>query len=176
MRIIKIMDKRDYLESWPRIERNAVRAIIIKDDKIAMVKSNKEGFYKFPGGGIERFEEHIEALIRETQEETGLIIKENTIREYGFFVECRKSLNEDTIFEQKSYYYQAEVEDKITLTNLDDYEKELEYGLEWVDINHALKVNKAFTNTAEFTYVVRETQVLMELASHEQPKRVYLSY
>ena len=54
------MDHRDYLESWERIERNAVRAVIRKDNLIALVKSKKEGFYKFPGGGIEPGEEHID--------------------------------------------------------------------------------------------------------------------
>ena len=32
MRIIKVLDHRDYLESWDKIERHAVRAIIRKDN------------------------------------------------------------------------------------------------------------------------------------------------
>jgi 8-oxo-dGTP pyrophosphatase MutT (NUDIX family) len=176
MRIIKVLDQRDYLDSWDKIERYAVRAIIKKDNLIAMVKSKKEGFYKFPGGGVEVDEDHIDTLIRETQEESGLVIKENTVREYGFFVECRKSLFEDAIFEQKSYYYTAEVEDVLVLTNLDDYEKELEYELEWVDINTAYEVNDAFEGIDEYTYIVRETIVLRELIVNDKPKRVYLTY
>jgi 8-oxo-dGTP pyrophosphatase MutT (NUDIX family) len=176
MRIIKVLDQRDYLDSWDKIERYAVRAIIKKDNLIAMVKSKKEGFYKFPGGGVEVDEDHIDTLIRETQEESGLVIKENTVREYGFFVECRKSLFEDAIFEQKSYYYTAEVEDVLVPTNLDDYEKELEYELEWVDINTAYEVNDAFEGIDEYTYIVRETIVLRELIVNDKPKRVYLTY
>lgn len=176
MRIIKVIDKRDYLDTWHRIERNAVRAIIRKDDLIALVKSRKEGFYKFPGGGVEIDEDHIDTLIRETQEESGLVIKENTVREYGFFVECRKSLFEDAIFEQKSYYYTADVEDVYVQTNLDEYEKDLDYILEWVDINTALAVNKAFEGIDEYTYIVRETYVLNELLINDKPKRVYLTY
>ena len=176
MRIIKVLDKRDYLDTWEKIERNAVRAIIKKDNLIALVKSKREGFYKFPGGGVEIDEDHIDTLIRETQEESGLVIKENTVREYGFFVECRKSLFEDAIFEQKSYYYTAEVEDNLAPTNLDEYEKELEYELEWVDINTALEVNEAFEGIEEYTYIVRETYVLQELLTNDKPKRVYLTY
>lgn len=176
MRVIKIVDKRDYLDSWPKIERNAVRAILIKNDKIALVYSNKESFYKFPGGGIEEDEEHIETLMRETLEETGLHIKENTVKEFGFYVECRKSLYEDAIFEQKSYYYSAEIEDTISPINLDEYEQDLEYELRWVDIQEAIKINRAFKNTDKYTYIVRETNVLIELATNTQPKRVYLSY
>lgn len=176
MRIIKVLDKRDYLDTWDKIERNAVRAIIQKDNLIALVKSKKEGFYKFPGGGVEIDEDHIDTLIRETQEESGLVIKENTIREYGFFVECRKSLFEDAIFEQKSYYYTAEVEDALVHTNLDEYEKDLDYVLEWVDISTALSVNEAFEGIDEYTYIVRETYVLNELLIDDKPKRVYLTY
>jgi len=176
MRIIKVLDKRDYLDTWDKIERNAVRAIIKKDNLIALVKSKKEGFYKFPGGGVEIDEDHIDTLIRETQEESGLVIKENTVREYGFFVECRKSLFEDAIFEQKSYYYTAEVEDTLVPTNFDEYEKDLEYELEWVDVSVALEVNEAFEGIEEFTYIVRETYVLNELLMNDKPKRVYLTY
>ncbi len=176
MRIIKVLDKRDYLDTWEKIERNAVRAIIKKDNLIALVKSKREGFYKFPGGGVEIDEDHIDTLIRETQEESGLVIKENTVREYGFFVECRKSLFEDAIFEQKSYYYTAEVEDTLAPINLDEYEKELEYELEWVDINTAYEVNEAFEGIEEYTYIVRETYVLHELLQNDKPKRVYLTY
>lgn len=176
MRIIKVLDKRDYLDTWDKIERNAVRAIIKKDNLIALVKSKKEGFYKFPGGGVEIDEDHIDTLIRETQEESGLVIKENTVREYGFFVECRKSLFEDAIFEQKSYYYTAEVEDTLVPTNFDEYEKDLEYELEWVEVSVALEVNEAFEGIEEFTYIVRETYVLNELLINDKPKRVYLTY
>lgn len=176
MRIIKVIDKRDYLDTWDRIERYAVRAIIRKDNLIALVKSKKIGFYKFPGGGVEIDEDHIDTLIRETQEESGLVIKENTVREYGFFVECRKSLFEDAIFEQKSYYYTAEVEDSIVQTNLDEYEKDLDYSLEWVDISTALSVNEQFEENDEYTYIDRETFVLNELLINDKPKRVYLTY
>ena len=175
MRIIKVLDHKDYLETWDKIERHAVRAIIKKDNLIALVKSKKEGFYKFPGGGIENDEEHIDTLIRETEEETGLVIKENTIRDYGFFVECRKSIYEKAIFEQKSYYYTAEVEDILRPIKLDDYEKELDYELEWVDIHKAIKINKTFVGK-QFSYIERETYVLNDLIMNEKPKRVYLNY
>lgn len=175
MRIIKVVDHRDYLESWNKIERYAVRAIIRREDVVALVKSKKEGYYKFPGGGVEEDEEHIDTLIRETEEETGLHIKENTVREYGFFVECRKSLYEDAIFEQKSYYYTAEVDESLIETKLDDYEKDLEFELEWVDISKAIKVNQKFKGV-EYTHIERETVVLNELHKYEKPRRVYLTY
>ncbi|WP_230500347.1 NUDIX hydrolase [Sutcliffiella rhizosphaerae] len=52
------------------IYREAVRAVIIQNDKILMVQSNI-GDYKFPGGGVEINESHEEAIMREVAEETG---------------------------------------------------------------------------------------------------------
>jgi len=79
MDTLLVMDMKNYDESLPRFLREAVRAIIFSNGKIAMVKSEKEGYYKFPGGGIKNGETHEEALIRETLEETGLSISASSI-------------------------------------------------------------------------------------------------
>ena len=52
-RIITI-DLKDYDESMQRFRRPSVRAVIIRDYKVAMVYSAKFDYYKFPGGGIEK--------------------------------------------------------------------------------------------------------------------------
>ena len=46
-----------------------------------------------------------ETAIRETKEETGLIVKADSVKECGFVHEIRKSLYSDDAFEQISYYY-----------------------------------------------------------------------
>ncbi|MEK5038658.1 GNAT family N-acetyltransferase [Sporosarcina sp. FSL K6-3457] len=52
--------------------REAIRAVIIRKNKILLLHTNK-GDYKFPGGGVEGQESHSECLIREVAEETGYI-------------------------------------------------------------------------------------------------------
>ena len=52
MRSLFVMDKKDYGDCTHSYVRNSARAIIIRDGKVAMVKSLKYGYYKFPGGGI----------------------------------------------------------------------------------------------------------------------------
>ena len=54
MKTIKVFDEKNYDTSWQRVEREAVRAVILRGNKIAMVRSRKEGFYKFPGGELRR--------------------------------------------------------------------------------------------------------------------------
>ncbi len=53
MRIIAIFDDENYDNDWEVYSREAVRGIILRDNKIALVKCGREGYYKFPGGGIE---------------------------------------------------------------------------------------------------------------------------
>lgn len=160
MRTIAIFDEKNYKENANRFIREAVRAVIIKNGKVALVKSLKESHYKFPGGGIEENESHIDTLIRETKEETGLVIKPNTIKECGLIHEIRKSIYNNDIFEQKSYYYFAEVEDNILNQELSENEKELQYVLEWVNPSIAYEVNTNLGKEYVNKFLLREACVL----------------
>lgn len=160
MRTIAIFDEKNYKENANRFIREAVRAVIIKNGKVALVKSLKENHYKFPGGGIEKNESHIDTLIRETKEETGLVIKPNTIKECGLIHEIRKSIYNNDIFEQKSYYYFAEVEDNILNQELSENEKELQYVLEWVNPSIAYEVNTNLGKEYVNKFLLREACVL----------------
>ncbi len=57
-------------------KRQRVSAVIIKDDKILLIKRIKPDkvYYVFPGGGVETGEELEQALIREIKEELSLKI------------------------------------------------------------------------------------------------------
>ena len=58
------------------MSRERVAAILIKDDEIALIERYRLGrhYFVFPGGGIEAGENFVEALEREMEEETGLIV------------------------------------------------------------------------------------------------------
>lgn len=164
MRKITEFDAADYLPEWRRFTRNAVRAVILRSDgKIALVKSLKEGYYKFPGGGIKRGETHLEALVRETREETGLVVLPETVGEYGLVHEIRKSLyNKGEIFEQNSYYYTAEVSSRQLSQKLDKYEAALGYVLDWADMEVAYETNIKLSRNRR-NFLLREAAVLKEL-------------
>ena len=83
MRRLFEMDLKDYNDTDNVFRRPSARAIILKGDKIALVYSKKEKYYKFPGGGIHVDEDKKEALIREVREEAGLVVIPETITEYG---------------------------------------------------------------------------------------------
>lgn len=57
-----------------RLQRVGVYAIIIKDASVLLIKMSN-GFYYFPGGGIEASETLEEALKREVYEELGVAVE-----------------------------------------------------------------------------------------------------
>lgn len=173
MKLIAILDEKNYKQK-SAIVRKAVRAIIVKDGKVALVKSLKENHYKFPGGGIELNESHIDTLIRETKEETGLIIKPNSIKECGFIHEIRKSMFNDDAFEQISYYYFAEAEDEVLKQELSEREKDLQYVLEWVDPLDAYNVDIALAKEYNNKFLLREACILKLLIDNNDFKNTVI--
>ena len=144
MRTLFEMDTKDYDPHGRAFVRPSVRGIILRDGKVAMVHSIKYDYYKFPGGGIEAGESQVETLIREVQEESGLQVLPNTIREYGLVPRKQKSDQEDQfeLFIQENFYYTCEAAGTVAGQKLDDYEREEHFTLEWVDPHYAIDVNR----------------------------------
>lgn len=140
MRMLFSIDLKDYDPDAPRFVRPSVRGIICRDGKIAMVHSLELDYYKFPGGGIEPGEDHLSALCREVQEETGLRVKPGTVQPYGQVHRIQRGQWGDT-FVQDNYYYLCDVEDTAAEQNLDDYEAEERFTPEWTSPAHAAAVN-----------------------------------
>ena len=84
MKQLFTIDLKDYNPNGKKYYRPSVRGIIF-DDKgnIAMIYSQKYHFYKFPGGGIEGNETHLETLAREIKEETGMTLIPESAKEFG---------------------------------------------------------------------------------------------
>jgi len=163
MKELYVFDSKNYEQHWQRVKREAIRAIIIKDDKLMMVKSGNAGYYKFPGGGMHFGETHEETLIREVLEETGLEVIPVSITEYGLVREVRKGLYEDEIFEQTSYYYLAEVGSAVHKLKLDDYEQDLQYQLVVVTPHEAYEANMTLGRNYISSFILREAFILKQI-------------
>ena len=143
MRLLFEIDLKDYDKNGKAFIRPSARAIIIKDNKIYMVHSLLYDYYKFPGGGIENGESNIEALIRETAEEAGLVVTKGSIKEYGYVHRIQKSDHDDCdMFIQDNYYYLCNVEGNKINQNLDDYEEYEKFTLELVEPMIAIDANR----------------------------------
>lgn len=143
MRLLFEMDKQDYENCTHSFVRNSARSIIISNKKIAMIHSVKYDYYKFPGGGIESGEDPITAMIRETREEAGLVVKFETVKEYGYVHRIQRS-DKDAVecFVQDNYYYLCEAENEIVAQRLDNYESKENYVLEFVDPQIVITKNR----------------------------------
>lgn len=148
------------------ISREAVRGIIIADKKLLMVFSEKNGDYKFPGGGIKHGESHEVALKREVLEEIGKqvigkIIPFVKIIEYDLPLE-----KEYDVFKMTSYYYWCQVKNSIQKQNLDGYEKELGFSPAWIEIDTAIANNSSLLENPHKEmprWIKRELQVLEQI-------------
>ncbi len=143
--------------------REAVRAIIIKNDKILLIHSNK-GDYKFPGGGVEENESHDEALIREVKEETGYVNCQVHTK-IGFI--CENKMDEymdNTLFQMRSHYYLCQLmNDESIAQQLVDYEIIQQFTPKWISIDEAIRQNESLMNDSGINdWVPRETFVLKE--------------
>lgn len=158
------IDLKDYENCDKIFRRPSVRAIILKDNnKIALVYSKKEKYYKFPGGGIKQDEDKKEALVREVREEVGLIVIPESICEFGSVMRRQRSnVSPNTIFEQENYYYTCKTKNQIVDQELDNYEAEAGFILKFVSLDEAILVNSTYKSENYFNeiMIMRETKVL----------------
>ncbi len=141
MRELFVMDLKNYDPNGSVGRRPSVRGIIIRDGRIAMMHSCRYDYYKLPGGGIEPGESLEETLVREVQEESGLVVKKDTIQEFGYVKRIEKG-KIDPIFLQENFYFLCEAEDEQGQRNLDDYEAYEEFTLEFVMPAQAITANR----------------------------------
>ena len=158
------MDLHDYDPGDKVYSRPSARGVILMENNaIALVFSKKEHYYKFPGGGIHKGEDPKCALMREVQEETGLLVVPESIREFGSVLRRQKSTdNPHTIFEQENFYFLCSVGAQKTAQNLDVYEAEAEFTLRIVPIDEAIETNSAYKSDNYFDQIMiaREAKVL----------------
>ena len=145
--------------------REAVRGIVLRQEMVLMIKTNK-GDYKFPGGGLQENETHRDCLKREMREETGYELT-------GSIVFCGVTTERKTddcdphaFFVMKSYYYFCCVQDEAGGQDLDDYEQELDFTAEFIVPDQAYKINCAIKDSLDpnaSIWVAREAAVLKEI-------------
>ena len=161
MRLLFEIDRKNYKKDGTFTKRPSVRGIIIKNNKLAMIHSLTYDYYKFPGGGIENSENHIDTLIREVMEESGLKVIPDSVREYGLVHRIEKGDFED-IFIQDNYYYLCSAEDTVYAQSLDQYEDEEKFTLEWVSPKTVLTVNRTHSHGKKQEHFQFETMLERE--------------
>lgn len=160
-----IIDLHDYMEGGSVFKRTAVRGMIQKDRKYLLIHS-KYGDHKFPGGGMQPGETLEQTLIREVQEETGYLVKKESISE-GILVHEKRKGDPDDLLEMDSYYFFCEVYETIGERNLDDYEAEYDYKVSWMTLDKAITNNETVKDYENIPWIKRETMVMKKLLEME---------
>ena len=160
------LDLRNYPENAPVFHRTAVRGIVRRGDTYLMIYSHKYGDCKFPGGGMEQDETHIDTLIREMREEAGRDVIPGSMQEYAVVHERRMGLMGDVLF-MDSYYYFCDVTDEEHAQELQDYEIDEEYEVRWLRLRDAIERNRRANQPEKTPWEQREILVMERLAEAE---------
>lgn len=149
------------------VTRNAVKCVAFDSQGNLLMIRTKKGDYKFPGGGMKSSETLQQTLKREIAEETGYVLSD--VLDVLGIVEERNidKFDETKIFIMHSEYVRCEVDSTVqNEQNLDEYEKEQDFKVEFVSIEDAIKNNIALLSQSGDVnpWVTRETEVLKYLA------------
>ena len=146
--------------------RITARAIVIKNNKILLMYTNRYEDYSLPGGGVDEGESIKQGLIRELSEETGA--KNITVvKDFGLYEEYRPWYKNDfDIIHIKSYCYVCEINEQLGQAQLEHYEQQNGMQAKWVNIFEAIAHNeRTLANSdKQGLSIIRETFLLKEIA------------
>ena len=148
-------------ETHSYLLREAARAVVFdSDNKVALLHSTKNQYYKLPGGGIEEGESPEAALLRECREEIGCEVE--ITGELGIIVEYRKR---DKL-KQISYCYMAKVKGEKGISELTKAEIREGFETAWMSLVEAANVTKVVGVSAVYQaqYVVTRDSTFLEEA------------
>ncbi len=144
MQTLLVLDRKDYTPDMPVFEKYSVRAVIRRNGRIAMQKG-KSGYYKILGGGMEPGEDFAEALIREVREESGLVVKRETIREIGEILEMREDLfQKGTKYVCHSCFYFCDAGEELVEVSLTESEQKEGFHLVWATPEEIIAGNQDY--------------------------------
>jgi 8-oxo-dGTP diphosphatase len=143
-------------------ERRAVRCILMRGDKIALLHVRKDHYHKLPGGGIEGEENIEDALRREVVEETGSQILIGEL--LGVIIEYRSKFKEL----QPSTCYFATEQSAGTPTYTQE-EQDHGFALEWYSLRDALALLGRETPTSYVgKFIVKRDSAFLQEATKRQ--------
>ena len=168
MRLLFEMDKKDYGGCTHTFTRDSARSIIIRNGRVAMIHSQKYDYYKFPGGGIERGESPVDAMIRETREEAGLTVIPGSVKEYGYVHRIQRSDHDPTeCFVQDNFYFLCDAADGRVSQDLDTYEEQESYRLEYVEPKFAMEKNRSVKDSPYNPMMFEREALVLEMLLSE---------
>jgi ADP-ribose pyrophosphatase YjhB (NUDIX family) len=139
--------------------KTAARALIIKDNKVAILYSKKYNAYITPGGGVEENESLEEACMRETKEEAGLIIEP---LEKIVILDCNYP-NKRIIH----HYFLCKLLGYTNSINRTEHEKDQDLEMKWLTLEQLKKAYSTQTESVKYaSWMQNEYVAIAELRKY----------
>jgi len=124
--------------------RNSIKAIIIRNNKVLCVRKTDEFgyFYVLPGGGQEKDETFVEAVVRECKEEIGADVKVGKLRYIREYIGKNHEFREVDANHQVEFMFECDLMEEPNSEKASNQD-EGQNGIEWIDID-AHKENRVY--------------------------------
>jgi ADP-ribose pyrophosphatase YjhB (NUDIX family) len=149
------------------LERPAARAIVLQQEDILLLYTQRYNDYSLPGGGLNDGEDVSVGKLRELQEETGAQ-NIQILRYYGYIDEYRPSPKpEYDLMYMRSHFYLCNTDRVLGSATLKLYEKKNGMTTKWINIHHAIAHNERVISEQHVRMgasIQRETLMLKQIA------------
>ena len=149
------------------LRRHAARGIVLREEKILLLFTERYNDFSLPGGGIDEGEEITVALKRELEEETGA--QEVQIKQhYGFIEEYRPHWKpEYDLMHMTSHFFVCDVAAELAGARMESHE--IANGMRplWIPVSEAISHNHQVMSRREKTMgqsIQRETFMLEKIS------------
>lgn len=155
------------------LRRHAARGIVLREDKILLLFTERYNDFSLPGGGIDKGEDITVALVRELEEETGACdvqVKEH----YGFIEEYRPHWKPDyDLMHMTSHFFVCDVAPDLAEVRMESYE--IANGMKpvWISVAEAMSHNRQVMARQEKSMgqsIQRETFMLDKISRELVPQ------
>lgn len=168
MKLLKELIHPDLLSREGRIlRRHAARGIVLRNEKILLLFTERYNDFSLPGGGIDQDEDITLALKRELEEETGardIRVKQH----YGIIEEYRPHWKaEYDLMHMTSHFFVCDVAQELAEVRMESYEIANGMRPVWVGVEEAMTHNHQVMKRQEKTMgqsIQRETFMLEKIA------------
>lgn len=151
------------------LRRHAARGIVLRDDKILLLFTERYNDFSLPGGGIDQDEDVQVALKRELEEETGardVLVNSH----YGFIEEYRPHWKpEYDLMHMTSHFFLCDVAHELSQVRMESYEIANGMRPVWISVTEAMNHNREVMLRQEKSMgqsIQRET-FMLEKVAHE---------
>lgn len=149
------------------LRRQAARAIVLRDDHILLLFTERYNDFSLPGGGVDAGEDLAVGLVHELAEETGA--QDIQVQEYlGYIEEYRPHWQpEYDLMHMTSHLFTCAIAPTLASAKMESYEVANGMRPLWVPVHEAIAHNQAVMQRQEASMglsIVRETYVLEKIA------------